>query len=149
MLYQVWIGKAGDPVPCTHACTHQNKNTHVVCQIPKILYGVLLHLFQIHSFSTLLLTLFTTGFIKCSVPLYSTFYLHFFFHKVTFGFSHACYLLNILKRSSNLSASKVLQIFLLFVYITRNAADVTNLYINSLTPIFAKSMFNTLLPVFT
>ena len=121
----------------------------MVCHVPKILYGVLLHLFQIHSFSTLLLTLFTIGFIKCFVPLYSTFYLHFFFHKVTFGFSHTCYLLSTLKRSSNLSASTVIQIFLLFVYITRNTTDVTNLYINFLTPIFAKPTFKNLLPDFT
>ena len=48
--------------------------------------------------------------------------------------------LNTFKCSSNHSAYKVLQVFLLLVYVTRNTADITTLYINSLAPFFAKSV---------
>ena len=72
----------------TLACTptHHIKNTGVVCCMPKTLYGVLPHLFLIHSILTLLITLFTITLIKSSVYLYSMFYLCLFFHKVTFIF---------------------------------------------------------------
>ena len=36
-----------------HACLCNVKNTDVICASPKPLYGVLPHLFLIHSFSTL------------------------------------------------------------------------------------------------
>ena len=49
--------------------TRHIKNTRVICRTPKTLYDVLPHLFLIHSFSTLLITLFIIAFIKCSVHL--------------------------------------------------------------------------------
>ena len=52
------------------ACTHHIKNTLVVCRMSKILYGVLPHLFLIHSFSTLLITLLSIALANCSVHLY-------------------------------------------------------------------------------
>ena len=44
---------------------------------------------------------------------------------------------------------KALQSFLLSVYLTRNKADVTTLYIITLRSTSAKSVFNTLLSDFT
>ena len=84
--------------------------------MPKKLYGVFPHLFLNHQFCTLLIIPFTIALIKCSVCLYSTFYLSIFFHKFILGFSCNCYLLNTLKCSSNHNTSKYLQVFLLFVY---------------------------------
>ena len=49
------------------AHTRHIKNTRVVCHRPNILYPVLPHLFPIHSFWTLLITLFTIAIIKCPV----------------------------------------------------------------------------------
>ena len=46
------------------------------------------------------------------------------------------------------STHKILQVFLLFVSVTRNTGGVT-LYMNSLKPIFAKPVFNILLRHFT
>ena len=66
----------------------------------------------IHSVSILLITLFSVAFIKCSVRVYSTFYLLFCFHKVIFSFSCTCHLLNTLKRISNHSVYEVLHVFL-------------------------------------
>ena len=60
-------------ITLAHVHTYHIKNTHVACCTPKTVHGVLLHLFLIHSFSTLLITLFTIVFIKESVCLYSTF----------------------------------------------------------------------------
>ena len=60
---------------------------------------VFAHLFMIHSFLTVLITLFTIAFIRCSVLLYSTFYLLFFFPIFIFSFSCTCYLLNTVKAS--------------------------------------------------
>ena len=51
------------------AQVHHIKNSHVLGCIPKTLYGVLPHLFLIHSFSTFSITLFTIAPIKCSVHL--------------------------------------------------------------------------------
>lgn len=96
-------------IEITHPHTCHTKNKPEVCSIPKTLYGVLSQLLLIHSFSTLLLTLFTVALVKCYVRLYSNFYLLFFFHKATFGFScyfcfGSCYLLNTLKYKSNHTA---------------------------------------------
>ena len=121
----------------------------MVCRTPKTLFGVLNYLFLIHSFSTLVITLFTIALIKCSFRLYSTFYLVFFFHKNTFGFSCTCCLLNTLKSSSNHGVHEALLAFLLSVYVTRNTAEVSTLCINSLTPGFAKPELSALLRDFT
>ena len=51
---------------------------------PNVLHGVLQHLFLIHLFSTLLITLFTFALIKCYVRIIFTI-LFLFFHKTTFG----------------------------------------------------------------
>lgn len=59
-------------------------------------YDVLPPLFLIHSFSTLLIAIFTIAIIKCSVHLYSTFHVLFFFNIITFVFLRTCYLLNTL-----------------------------------------------------
>ena len=85
-----------------------------------------------------------------SVRLYSTFYLLFFFYKVTFSFSCTCYMLNTLKRSSNHSEYKTFEVFHSVLYARKNTLDVTTLhYISSLTQILAKSEFSTLLRDFT
>ena len=42
-----------------------------------------------------------------------------------------------------------LQVFLLFMYETRNAGDLLTLYINALMPVFSKFMLNTLFHDFT
>ena len=76
-----------------HPRTRHIKSTRVVCRTPKTLYGVLSQLFLIHSFSTLLTTLFLICLVKF---LYLTFYLHFFVHIVTFSFRCSCHLLNTL-----------------------------------------------------
>ena len=76
-------------ITLAQACTCHNKNTRAVCCMSKT-YGVLPHLFLIHSFSALLITLFTVALIKRSICLYSTFYLLLFFHKVMFSFSCTC-----------------------------------------------------------
>ena len=71
-----WYARPGqERRAITLACsrTHHIKNLDVVCCTPKTLYGVLLLLFLIHLFSTLLITLFTTAFNKNSICLYSTF----------------------------------------------------------------------------
>ena len=74
--------------------TRHIKDTRVVCCAPKTLYGVFSQLFLIHSFSTLLITLFSISLVKSSVQLYSTFNLLFIVQKITFTFSYSCYLLN-------------------------------------------------------
>ena len=61
------------------AYTGHIKNTRVICRMPKTLYGMLPYLFLIHSFSTLLITIFIFNFLFL-----------FFFQKVTFGFSYTC-----------------------------------------------------------
>ena len=61
-------------------------NMYVVCCTTKTLHGVLSQLFLIHSFSTLFIPLFLISLFKL---LYSTFYLLFFIHIVTFRFSAA------------------------------------------------------------
>ena len=80
-------------------CTCHIKNTNVACCTPKTLYDVLSQLFLVHSFSTLLITVFIICLIKSLVYLSLTFDLRFFFHIVTFGFWCSCYLLNTLKQS--------------------------------------------------
>ena len=70
-------------IALTCACTCHIKNACVVCCKHKTLYAVHPHLFDLFIF-TILFTLFTIALIKCSVHLYSTFYLLFFFHWVTF-----------------------------------------------------------------
>ena len=74
--------------------THAILKTHVwLCCTPEILYDLLSQLFLIHLISTRLIFL-----IKSSVLLYSTFYLLFFFHKVTFSYSCSYYLLATLRQ---------------------------------------------------
>ena len=109
-----------------HTYTPHIKSTCVVCCMPKT-YGVLLpHFSTIHSFSTLIITLFTIALIKCPVCLYSTFYLLFFLLVIL---TCTCHFLITLEHSQNHSVYKVLQVILLFVYVTRNTADVTTLLI--------------------
>ena len=104
---------------CTCIC--HIKNAHVVCCLPETFYGVFPHLFLVHSLSTLFIKIFTITLSKFSLCLYSTFYLLFFSHKVTFVFSCICYLLNILKHSSNHSVCKALNIcFYLLLYFMAN-----------------------------
>ena len=76
-----------------HVCTWYIKIANVVCCTPNTLHGA--HLFPLHLFPTLSVTLFTIALIKCSACQYSTFYI-LFFHKVTFSFSCTYYLLNTL-----------------------------------------------------
>ena len=73
-----------------------SKNTGVLCCMPKTLYGVLSHLFLIHSFSTLLIILFVISLIKLTVQLDFIYFSSFI---VTFAFSCTCYLLNRLRHS--------------------------------------------------
>ena len=109
-----------------HTYTPHIKSTSVVCCMPKA-YGVLLpHFSTIHSFSTLIITLSTITLIKCPVCLYSTFYLPFFPLVIL---TCTCHFLITLEHSQNYSVYKVLQVILLFVYVTRNTADVTTLLI--------------------
>ena len=125
-----------------HTYTPHIKSTCVVCCMPKT-YGVLLpHFSTIHSFSTLIITLFTIALIKYPVCLYSTFYLLFFPLVIL---TCTCHFLITLEHSQNHSVYKVLQVILLFVYVTRNTADVTTLSVNSLMWIFAGPVLNTLL----
>ena len=79
--------------------------------------------------TTFLITLFLISLGKSSVWLYSTFYVLFFFHAVSFSVSCSCYLLP----------------FLLFVNSTRNTTDNAALYNNSLTPTIFKLVFKTFL----
>ena len=72
-------------------CTWYIKIANVVCCTPNTLHGA--HLFPLHLFPTLSVTLFTIALIKCSACQYSTFCI-LFFHKVTFSFSCTYYLLN-------------------------------------------------------
>ena len=46
---------------------HHTKNTGVICWTPETLYGELFHLFLIHSFSTLLITIFTIYLVKSTI----------------------------------------------------------------------------------
>ena len=93
-------------------------------------------------------TLFTIALIKCSACQYSTFCI-LFFHKVTFSFSCTYYLLNTLQSSSFIVHTKLTSVFFFFVYVTRNTAHGKTFYIHSLTSIFAKGVFNSLLHDFT
>ena len=130
----------------------------MICCTPKTWYGVLSQWFLIHSFSTLFITLLTISlvcptlfnFLTLQMPtpkmvkriqtihrlllmnclsLFDHFVglalkgLIFFFHAVTFGFSCSCYLFNTSRYS------QTLQVFLLFLYARRNAADVTILHV--------------------
>ena len=97
----------------------------------------------------LLIAHFTIALVKCSVPLYSIFYLLISIHKITFDFPCTCYLLDTLKRGSNYRTDEALQVLLLFLYATRKRADFTTLFINSLTNNFTKSILNTLLRDYT
>lgn len=78
-----------------------------------------------------LIALFAIALNKCSVCLYSFFYL-LFPHSVTFSFSCSCYLLNALKHSYIWGANEALQVYILCACITINAADVILSHINSL-----------------
>ena len=77
--------------------TRHVKNTHAVYHTPKILYGVLLYLLMLHSYSTLFFTIFSITFVKFSVSLFST--LCFVPLVFTFGFFCTCYLLSTLKQN--------------------------------------------------
>ena len=61
-------------------------------------------------------------------------HLHIFFHLVTSVFSYNCYFLNALKHKQGWGANEALQVYVLCVCVTINAADVTLLHINSLVP---------------
>lgn len=74
-------------ITLTHFRTCHIKNTDVVCHTLKTLYVAFSQLLPIHSVYSLLITVFTISLVKSSVPVYSTFYLLFFFHTVTVGFS--------------------------------------------------------------
>ena len=92
-------GREGFANTLAHAHTRNDKNTPAVWRTHDISHIVFAHLFMIHSFLTVLITLFTIAFIRCSVLLYSTFYLLFFFPIFIFSFSCTCYLLNTVKAS--------------------------------------------------
>ena len=79
--------------------------------------------------------LFIIALIKCSVCPYLSFYFYSF-RKLRLVF-HVPVLLN------------AVQMFFLSVNVTRNTADITTLYINSLTSIFARHEYNTLFRDFT
>ena len=93
------------------ACRHHIKNTRMTYRTPETFYGGLPYLFLIQFFSTLLITRFIITFIKCSVTLYLTFYLLFFFSYRNFQFSCTCDQLNTL----NYSLHEALQVLLLFI----------------------------------
>ena len=78
----------------THTCYIINRR--VVCGIRKTLYGVLLHLLFIDSFSTFLITIFTVF----------NFFLLLFFHEAMLSFKCFCYL-NMLMRGYNFNKNKI------------------------------------------
>ena len=88
-------GKGG-AIALARPRTRYIKNTRAVCRTPKPWYGVLSQLFLIHSFSTLLITLFLISLVK---SLHSTLHLLFFVHIVTFSFPCSFHLLNTLAHS--------------------------------------------------
>ena len=120
------MGKA-----CNH--THTHPHTSKVFGHPELLYGMLPNIFMIHSISRLLITFFTIALIKCYGHTYSTFfYLLFFFYViVTWSFSCTCYLLNTVK----ITVSTKLQSYIANC-LTKNTADVMNLYLNSFSSIY-------------
>ena len=81
------------------AHTRNDKNTPEVWRTPNTLHVVFAPLLLIHAFLTVLITLFTIAFIRCSVLLHSTFYLLFFLPIFIFSFPCTCYLLNTVKAS--------------------------------------------------
>ena len=103
-----------------HCCTCHFKNICVVCCSPKTMCVVLFQLFLIHSFSTLLITLFLFPFVKLLFQLF------IYFSSFLYNMYNA------------------LQVFLLFVYATKNTGDVRTFYVNFLTPIFSKPVFKIL-----
>lgn len=98
----------------------QIKNTHVVRFTPKTWYGVRSQLPLIYSFSTLPSLNRLSGYIQLFLLSYS----FFRFFKSLLPVKHN-------------SAYEVLPALLSLVYVT------TTLYINSLTPTYAKPVFNT------
>ena len=64
-MIQAWMKKT-----CYRTRTH-SKNTRVLCHTPKTLHGVVPHLLLIHSFSTLLIKLFTITLIKCCPSMFN------------------------------------------------------------------------------
>ena len=62
-------------------------------------------------FFHILIPVFTIALIKCSAHLFLTFYLLFFFRKVTFSFLSTCYLLDKLKQLNHRSY-EALKVFL-------------------------------------
>ena len=74
---------------------HHTKNTGVIRWTPETLYGELFYLFLIHSFSTLLITIFTISLVKSTI-------FHFSFTAVlsySYFFSCTSYLSNKLRQS--------------------------------------------------
>ena len=72
---------------------HTIFETHVRYNICLKHLCCVVYLPMIHSFSTPFITLFTIIFMKCSVCLYSRFYLFSLFHIFRVSFSSTCYLL--------------------------------------------------------
>ena len=118
---------------CNHTMpphTHTNKHTHThththacVRAISKTLMWYVAPLKHcVVCFLNVVFLLFPSLNQLC---LYSTFYLFFFFHIVTFDFIRSRYLLNTLKHRQTHSAYKILLVFLLFLHVTRNIAYVT------------------------
>ena len=109
--------------------------TCVVSCTSKAMCGGLSKFFIIHLFSTPLITLFLVSPVQL---IYSTFDVLFSIHIVTFSFSCSYYLINTPTHCQNHSVYNSLQVFLLFVYATRNTGEVTTLYINALMASFSK-----------
>ena len=84
-------------------------------------------------------TLNYTFLLLSSLKCLSDFIQLLFIFLLSFRVSCSCYLLKKHRHSQNHSAYKAFQVLVLFVYVTRNTAGMT-LYINFLTPIFAKPM---------
>ena len=141
--YMIFIIKPGwgeRAMELTIPRTHHIKNTSVVYRTRKTFYSVLSQLFLIHLFSKILITFFTISLVTLFIfKLSFTFLLSYSYFRLSCSY----YFLKKLRHSQNHILYKVLQVFLLFVYVTRNTADVTTLYINSLTTIFVKPVSHT------
>ena len=131
------------------------KNTHVVCCMHKTFYGALSQLLLIHSFCTLLITIFLIFLIILSAWLYSTFYLfsflcsfscfQFFMQLFAFTYTH-------IQHTVKAMVCDTLQCFF-GLYMQQEILDTLRYvlidYINSLMPIVSKPVFKTLFCDFT
>lgn len=89
-------------------------------------------------------TLNYTFLLLSSLKCLSDFIQLLFIFLLSFRVSCSCYLLKKHRHSQNHSAYKAFQVLVLFVYVTRNTADVATWYISSLMPICVKTVFHIL-----